>query len=176
MSEVVYDLWFTQLPEAPKPIDTDFDLDSLLSDLTSFDPSSVVAASHPQPTFPATPPQLSTPVRSESSSAQSTPQHGARAQHTSFEPSPTPPGTPGAATTPIRSHTQVDRNYQPRREPEAGDIPRSYTEAKFSPDHKRPAGVLEGCMWLTMVKQNTCGYVVCADNVCKAFRVSVVSH
>lgn len=135
----------TQLPEAPKPIDTDFDLDSLLSDLTSFDPSSAVAASHPQSTFPATPPQLGTPVCSESSSAQSTPQH-ARAQYTSVEPSPTPPGTPGVATTPshvpIRSHTQVDRNYQPRREPEAEDIPRSYTETKFSPDHKRPAGVL----------------------------------
>ena len=129
----------TQLPEAPKPVDTDFDLDSLLSDLTSFDPSSAVAASHPQSTFPATPPQHTTPVRSESSSAHSTPQH-ARVQQTSVEPSPTPPGTPGVATTPIRSQTLVDRNYQQRREPEAGDIPRSYTEAKFSPDHKRPAG------------------------------------
>lgn len=123
----------------------DFDLDSLLSDLTSFDPNAVVAASHPAPPiqpFVAIPPA---PVRSDPSSTHSTPQH-ARAQQPFVELSPTPPSTPGTTPShvPLRSHTQVDRNYQPRRSVDQLDpIPRSYTEAKYTeaPDHKRPAGM-----------------------------------
>lgn len=140
---------FLQLPDPPKPV-VDFDLDSLLSDLTSFDPSSAVAASHPappiQPTNPivAMPPQPmppQPPVRSGPPSSQSTPQH-VQARQVPVEPSPTPPSTPGTTPShvPLRANTQVDRNYQPRRE-DPEPLVRSYSETKASPDHRRPAGV-----------------------------------
>ena len=151
-----------QVPEIPKSaaVDLDFDLDSLLSDLTSFDPSTAVAASHPAPptqpvaAAPPTPVRLE-PVRSGPPSTQSTPQHG-RFQPVIVEPSPTPPpstpgttpSTPGTTPShvPLRSNTQVDKNYQPRGSVDQPEpIPRAYSEGKFidaksSPDHKRPAG------------------------------------
>lgn len=134
-------------------MDVDFDLDSLLSDLTSFDPNSAVAASHPapptQPVATAPPTTIRPePVRSGPPSSQSTPQH-IRVEQVVFEPSPTPPSTPGTTPShvPLRSNTQVDRNYQPRGSVEQPEpIPRAYSEGKVidtksSPDHKRPAGL-----------------------------------
>lgn len=155
-----------QFPQPSQPAaDTDFDLDSLLNDLTSFDPNVAVAASHPPPSVvpqmqphppppihtahpiaAGTPPQMATPEqRSVSSSAHSTPQHGrAYQQQGVAEPSPTPPSTPGTTPShvPLRSYTQVDRDPQPRRDQVPEVIIRSYTEAKSSPDHKRPAGII----------------------------------
>ncbi len=132
----------------------DFDLDSLLSDLTSFDPTSVVAKSHPppppqqrsdpapQPVVADTPPHMRTPERRGNSSARSTPQHQP-SQQGFVEPSPTPPSTPGTTPShgPARSQTQVDRNYQPKRDMGPEVILRSHTQA-VSPEHKRPAGTL----------------------------------
>lgn len=100
-------------PAPPKPSqEQDAELDLLLSDLTSFNPSEVVAETHPPPKPPSPQPQpkpsppmmrAGPPSSSTTSSAQSTPKHN----HMGSQPTPTPPSTPGH--TPIRSYTQADR-------------------------------------------------------------------
>lgn len=132
--------------EIPKQPEVDFDLDSLLSDLTSFDPTSAVSKSQPPP-----PPQridsapqpafipVETPVRSGNSSVHSTPQHYPHPQQSFSEPSPTPPSTPGS-TPSHGSQTQVERNVQPKTTDVGPEVVmRSHTEAR-SPEHRRPAG------------------------------------
>ena len=100
-------------PAPPKPSqEQDAELDLLLSDLTSFNPSEVVAETHPPPKAPSPQPQPKPspplmrggpPSSSPPSSAHSTPKHN----HMGSQPTPTPPSTPGH--TPIRSYMQTDR-------------------------------------------------------------------
>lgn len=100
-------------PAPPKPSqEQDAELDLLLSDLTSFNPSEVVAETHPPPKAPSPQPQPKPsppmmrggpPSSSTPSSAHSTPKHN----HMGSQPTPTPPSTPGH--TPIRSYMQTDR-------------------------------------------------------------------
>ena len=112
-------------PAPPKPSqEQDAELDELLSDLTSFNPSAVVAETHPPPKPPSPVPQprLSPPMRSgyssTPSSAHSTPQHN---HMMASQPTPTPPSTPGHM--PPRSYTQVERQSS------SGELrPRTHSE------------------------------------------------
>lgn len=131
-----------------KAPESDFDLDSLLSDLSSFDPSDVVASTHPSvsSTPPITPAHTHTPEQPTQPSPRPSPAHYPQPRTTSSTPpsqttpvhnhtGPTPPHTPGHAPAPHvqRSYTEVDRD-RPRRTSEHEGFQRSYSESRPNPN------------------------------------------
>jgi hypothetical protein len=114
----------------PPPPDQDFDLDSLLLDLTSFNPSETVAARNPPPPPPRRDFPQASPSHS-SHSSHSTPVHN--------HSTPTPPSTPGHGSgiphsrppQILRSNTE---DFIERPRPQASSRSRSIS----SPTHERP--------------------------------------
>ena len=145
-NDVIMCCMYVLQPPVPPPRKTpesDFDLDSLLSDLSSFDPSDVVAATHPSTssTPPITPAHTHTP---EQPSPHPSPAHYPQPRTTSSTPpshttpvhnhtAPTPPHTPGHGPLVARSYTEVDRD-RPRRTSEHEGFHRSYSESRPSPN------------------------------------------
>lgn len=83
------DLTLQREPPPSQPPESDFDLDSLLSDLTSFNPSDVVASRKPVP--PAPPPRRDTVNASPSHRSPSHSSHSSHSTPVHNHATPTPP-------------------------------------------------------------------------------------
>ena len=153
------DLCDSPPPQPPVPSrkapESDFDLDSLLSDLNSFNPSDVVAATHPsasstppmshtpeQPSphpspahhpHPASsmPPSHTTPVHNHTTPTPPyTPAHMTQASPAQGSPAQMPHGSPGHLPQAVpRSYTGVDRE-RPQRVSQQEGLNRSYSESR----------------------------------------------
>ena len=158
MCVCVCDVFLSFLPQPPVPArkapESDFDLDSLLSDLSSFNPSDVVAATHPSTS--STPPTSHTPEQPSPHPSPAHYPHPASAVSPSYPTQPMPPSHTAQPmynhTTPTPPHTpahmsQASPAHVPHRSPAhvpqgspvhyPQPVPRSYTEV----DRERPQRV-----------------------------------
>ena len=167
----------TQPPVPPrKAPESDFDLDSLLSDLNSFNPSDVVAATHPstsstppmshtpeQPSpypspahhpHPASsmPPSHTTPVHNHTTPTPPyTPAHMSQPPPAQGSPAHMPHGSPGHHPQVVpRSYTEVDRE-RPQRVSQQEGLNRSYSESRPREADASMSG--RGTGWMVILSQ-----------------------
>ena len=118
-----------QAPQPPKAPEQDFDLDSLLTDLTSFNPSDVVAATHPQTDIEVQPEQVAVPP------PQQTPSPATYSPAMYSPATRSPAHVPSPHITPVHNHSAD--TYTPPHTP-GHSLARSYTEVS-DPRGQRPS-------------------------------------